>query len=57
MGDLLNPPFKGDAFLRTAPATNNGYAIIVPGGSGLVQVKVGNTTTDYDANNLCNTLG
>ena len=56
--DLTKPTFGGDAFLRTAPANNNGYAITLQtGATGVVLVSVhGGTATDYDVNNLCNTL-
>jgi general secretion pathway protein G len=54
-----SPPVAADPFLRTAPANNNGYKITLDGtADGKVQVSVGGgTATDYDANNLCNTLG
>jgi general secretion pathway protein G len=53
--DLTNPTFTNQAFLRQVPGTGNGYQIIL-GANGLVNVKVGATTKDYDSTNLCNTL-
>jgi general secretion pathway protein G len=61
MASLTAPTFTTDAFLRTAPANNNGYAITLQAGqTGKVMVSIhGGAATDYDTQTpttLCNSL-
>jgi general secretion pathway protein G len=55
MAALTAPPFGGDAFLRTAPANNNGYTVAVAA-NGVVNVTYKGVTDNYDTTNLCNTI-